>query len=201
MSPQFFFKVLHGLSVFFHQIPLIDDNNGRFSLFVCISGNLGILFGKAFGCINHNQTNICPVNCHIGTQDAILFNFFRYLGFSPDSGGINQDELALFIFHSCIRCVTGCSGNIRHNHTLFPSNAVDQRRLADIRFPNNGDPNRIVLFFQFRFWRQSIIDRIQHITAAMTMFRRNRKRIAQSQIIELIEFHRRFTDFITFIDC
>ena len=30
---------------------------------------------------------------------------------------------------------------------------------------------------------------------------RHRNRITDSQIIELIEFHRRFSDFITFIDC
>ena len=166
-----------------------------------ITGNLGILFRKALCGIDQNQADIRPIYRHIGTQHAIVLDALCNLCLFPDSGGVNEGESALFVFHNGIRCITCCPCHIGNDNTFLSGDAVDQRGLAHVRLTDNGNLDVILVVILRILLRQVFIEGIQHIAGAVAMCRRNGIGIADSQIIELIEFHRRFTDFITFIDC
>ena len=47
-------ELVHGLGVFFYQIPLIDDNDAGFAAFVRNAGNAFILGGHALGRVDKN---------------------------------------------------------------------------------------------------------------------------------------------------
>ena len=165
-----------------------------------ISGNLGILFRKALGSVNKDQAHVRTVYRHIGTQHAVMLDTLGDTGFFPDAGGVDEDELSLFVFHHGIRCVTGRAGNVGHDGTLFPGDAVHQRGLAYVRLADDRHVDGILIVLQLVLRRQQVIDRIQHIAGAVTVRRRDGKRVADAQVIEFVQLHRRFTDRVALVD-
>ena len=60
--------------------------------------------------------------------------------------------------------------------------------------------NGIFVVLQLILRRQQIVNCVQHIAGAVTVCRGDRKRVADAQIVELIQFHRRFPDRIALVD-
>ena len=82
--------LIDGLIIFFHGIPLIYRNDNSFAPLMGNPCNLGILFGNAFGSVNHNDHNVCPLHCRHSADNAKPFQLFLDLVLTPQTRGINK---------------------------------------------------------------------------------------------------------------
>ena len=106
----------------------------------------------------------------------------------------------MFIFNHRIGCIPCRTCYIGDDGTIFSSNAIHQRGLSNIRLPDDGNMNGIFIQILRILRRKQLIDTIQQISGSMSMHRRNGIRIAQPQIIELVNFHRGISQLIALVD-
>ena len=136
---------------------------------MCNTGDLCILLGHTFCCINHNNNHVCTLHCRNCTDHAVTFQFFFDFAFAPKACCINKDIFSVFPFNFCIYCISGCSGNIRNNHAVFTKKLVDQGRLTYVWFSYNCDLRNILILICIRILREFLYNFIQHITNTGTV--------------------------------
>ena len=201
ITAHFFSHAVHGLTVFFDQIPLVDDNNAGLACFMGHTGHLSILLGDTFGGVDHDEAHIGTLNGHGSTEHAVLLNIFFHLGLLTDAGGINEHKLALVVFKTGVNGVACGACHIGDDHTLLTKDLIDQRRLARVRLANDGHLNGVILFFLFFLLREVLDTGIQQIAGSVTMNSRNSNGIAQSQIVELIKIRVHSAGLIHLVNC
>ena len=192
---------LHGVSIFFHQIPLVYDDDTRFSCIVCLSSHLGILLGNAFCGINHNHADICTLYRHQRTHDRKLLDFLLYLGFAPNPRRINESELPILVIELCIDAVARCARNIGYDYALLSQNLIEQRGLSNIGLTDERHTNPVCIFINAIFRRKILIYLVQQVARTITMQCGNSERLSQSQIVKFIKFRLGLSGLITFVDC
>ena len=114
------------LIIFFNGIPFIDRDNNTFSALMGNSCDLRVLFSHTLCRIDHNNTYIGTLHCRHGTNDTVALNFFLNLILTTESCRINKHVFLSIVTDVCIDCITGCSCNIRYDHTIFLCQFIDQ---------------------------------------------------------------------------
>ena len=66
------------MRVLFHQIPLVHNDNGGFTLFVNETDNFYVLFGKSFRAIYDEHANVATSNGVEGAHIAVIFHVVVY---------------------------------------------------------------------------------------------------------------------------
>ena len=188
-----------GFIILFNCIPFIDSNDNTLAALMCDSGDLCILLGYTFGCIDHYNDHICPFNCCYGTNHAVTLNFFFDLTFTAKSCCVNKNVFPVFPFYFGIDCISGSSCDIRNDHSVFAQKFVDQRRFTYVWFTNHCNLRDIVIFFCIQIFREFPNDLIQHIADTGTVGRRNCYRLSDSKIIKFIDVHHIFLNAVNFI--
>ena len=61
------------------------------------------------------------------TYHAVSLNLLLYLTLPAKTGCINKNVIPTLPFYSGINCISGGSGNIRNDHTVFSQKMIDQR--------------------------------------------------------------------------
>ena len=165
-----------------------------------IARNLGILLGEARRRVDHDNAHVCTVYRHIGTQDGIMLDLLGDLGLSADAGGIDEHEPPLLAVDDRICRITGRAGDVGNNHALLARNAVDERRLAGIRLADDSDLDVGILVILNILLREELDDLVKHIAGAVTVNGRNRERVTESEIVELIHIHRHLAQGVALVD-
>ena len=119
---------------------------------MCDSGNLCILLGYPFRCINHHNDDIRTLHCGYGTDNTVSFEFFFNFIFSSKTCRINENIFISIPFYFCINGISCSSGNIRNNNTGFSKDFINQRRFSHIRLSYHRNLwNLILLIFSGMF--------------------------------------------------
>ena len=166
---------------------------------MCNTGNLCILLGHTFRCINHNNDHICTLYCSNCTDYTVTFQFFFDFAFTAKPCRINKDIFSVFPFNFCIDGISGRSGNVRNNHAILTEKLVDQGRFTYVWFSDDCNLRNIIIFICVCIFREFLYDFIQHITNTGTVCCGNCNRFSYSQIIKLIDIHHVFLDTVYFI--
>ena len=103
------------------------------------------------------------------------------------------------IVYNRIGSIASSACNIGYNCSLFTRNFVYKRGFADIWLTNNRNFNNIFIRVVKTALRDIFDDLIKKVTRSVSVNRRYRYRIAESQIIEFIKFRRKSTYIINLI--
>ena len=104
--------------------------------------------------IQHQDADIGVLNGPDGTHDGIIFQIFRHLVFTADTGRIHQIEIKPELGITGVNGVPGGSGDIGHDVTFSSDKRVDQAGLACIRSPDNGKTGDILIRFVIGSFRE-----------------------------------------------
>ena len=178
---------LHGVGLFFNEVPLVDHHDAGLARFVGETGDLGVLLGDALTGIHHDDADIRTLNGHLGTHDGELLNAVVHLGLAADAGGVYENVLAEFVVHSGIHAVTGGAGHVGHDHTLFTQNEVDEGGLAHVGLADHGHTDALLVLVVGILVGEVLKAGVQQLVGAVAVDGGEGDGIAQTQRIELID--------------
>ena len=188
------------LVILLDRIPLVDRDDNSFSALVCDSGNLGILLRDALRRIDHDDADIRPLHrCH-RTDDAVALDLFLNLILPSKTCGINKDIFFSVVGNVGINRIARGSRNVGDNHTVLLCQLVNEGGLADIRLTDDRNLRALVLLLVLRIVREVLDHFIQHISKSQHGCRRDRKRIADAEIVELIHIRHELLKAVHFVD-
>ena len=176
---QLFALFVHRVPVFFDRVPFIHRNNARFAELVRNTGNFGVLFGKAFGRVNHNYTDVGAFHRHAGAQDRIFFNLVFDFVFAAKPCGVDKYKIAEFVFDNRVRRVARGARDIGDDCAFLAGNGVNKRRLADIRFADNRHADSVAFVLAIGFVGQIRQNSVEQIAGAVAVNGGNGNRVAE----------------------
>ena len=168
---------IHRSAVLFESVPLVDSDNTGFTHLMRNTGDLRILLGKALDRINHDNTDICPLNSHFGSDNAVFFDLIVHSAFSSEPGGINKQKFTGFVRDIGVGRISCGAGNIRDNGSFLAGNLIDKRRFSDIRLSDDGNFDHVVVLFGLLRIGKKSEHFIKQIARAVTVNSRNSNRV------------------------
>ena len=148
---------------------------------------LGVLLGNAVVGVDHNETHIAALNGHRGPQNAVFLDIVVHLGLLPHTGGVDKVVLPLGVLKIAVNGVPGGAGHIADDDTLLTQNAVGQAGFSHIRLADDGHLNHVGLLVLVLLRREIFQTLVQQVTGAVAMHGGDSHRVAEAQIIELVE--------------
>ena len=153
-----------GLIVLFNGIPFIYNDDDTFSTLMCDSCDLGILLSYSFCRIDHNQDHIRSFYCRNCTNNTVALQFLFDLILTAKSCCINEYILFSIVHYFRVNGISCSSGNIGYDHTVFSDQTVDDRRLPNVRLPNDCNSRTVIFLFLACPFRKICQNLIQHIS-------------------------------------
>ena len=145
------------------------------------TGDLGVLLRNALARVDHDETHVRTLNGELRAHDGKLLDAVVHLGLAADAGGVDEDILAVFVLQARVHGVARCAGHIRDDDAVFAEHEIDERGLADVRLADDGDADEIVLFLAFFLGREVFDAGVEHFVRAVTVDRRKRDRVAETE--------------------
>ena len=125
----------------FHEVPLVRHDHNPAARAVRFPTDRRIVIRRAFFRIEDERDHIRVRDGLLRERDAHDFNFAA----APDAtrpahaGGVHDSEPAAMPQERHIDRVARRTGHIADQHALLADQTVDQRRLADVGTPDDGD--------------------------------------------------------------
>ncbi len=166
-----------------------------------ITCNLCVLFSNAFCRIDHDDTDIGFLDRGKRTDHTVLLYSILDTALLTETGSIDDRKLTVLILDQRVDRVSRSTRDIRDDRALGTGHIVGKRGFTRIRLTDQGDTDRVILLFTRSFFRELLVDRVEHLTKSQTMGGRDRVNFAETEVIELIELGRRFTDMVDLVYC
>ena len=165
------------------------------------TGDLFVLLGDAFLGVDHDQTDICTFNCHLGAEYGELFKTVLDLRLTADARGVDEDELAVLVFKLGIDGIARRASHIGDDTAFLTGQTVDDGRLADVGLADDGDLDIILIALDLLVGRGKLQHAVEQITGACAVQRRQRNQVfVKAELVELVEFHRKIADGVDLVD-
>ena len=191
---------LHRLVVLFDGVPLIDRDDAALARLVRDAGDLRILLGEADRRVDQDHADVGAVDRHLGAQIAVVLDGVLHLALAAQAGRIDERERAEPVLDRRIHGVARRARDVGDDAAVLAGNAVDERRLADVRLADDRHLDDLALLFVLRLLGQMLEDGVQQVAGAVAVHRRNLNRVAEAEVVELIEIDRRLAERVAFVD-
>ena len=129
-----------------------------------------------------------------------MLKVFLNLVLAAKTRCINEYIFSSIVLHDSIHRIPGGSRNIRHDQAVLAEQCVDQRRLPDIRFSDNGDLGPVILHLARLCLRKILQHLVKQIADSRPVRRGNRMRIADSKIVKLVDARLIFDKIVNLVD-
>ena len=178
---------VHGLVVLLHRVPLVHHDDAGLSRLMGQTRHLGVLLGNAVVGVDHNETHIAALNGHGGPQNAVSLDIVVHLGLLPHTGGVDEVILALGVLKIAVDGVPGGAGHVADNDTLLTQNTVGQAGFPHVGLADDGHLDHVGLLVLVLLRWEIFQTLVQQIAGAVAMHGGDGHRVAEAQIIELVE--------------
>ena len=120
-------------------------------------------------------------------QRRVVLDGVRDLGLAAQPGGVDEDDPAAVDLEREVDRVAGRAGHLADDHALLAQQPVDERRLADVGAPDDGQADRVVVLLGDLLLRrgQALHDRVEQVARAEPLHGGDRHRVAQAQPVEV----------------
>jgi hypothetical protein len=189
IEPQPVVELLRKILPFpLHQIPFVHGNHHAPSGPLGFARDCAVLIRRAELGINDEHHDVGVGNGAFGCQhaDGLDSTRSRHASRLPDTGRIDDSELTLAPAETRVHGIPSGAGQIADEHALFTQHAVHERRLPDIRTPDDGDAGLggLGLLF-FGPGRQAFDDLVEQIADALTVFAGDLQNRIEAQLVEV----------------
>jgi len=150
-----------------------DTAIGNGVLLQDVTQQSGVLVGQAFTGINQQHHNMRQFNRLQRLDGAEFFHRFGNTRPTPDPGSVNQFILLAIPLGKDADGIAGGAGLVKGQHTIFPEDAVNQRRFAHVGPADDGQPQQVFvhsfrLFSVLCRWHDASWRRSASATASST---------------------------------
>ena len=138
----------------FHQVPLVHGDDDAAPRALGLAGDRAVLIGRAKRRVDDQHDEVGVGNRALRQKHADRFDRSRarHAPGLPDACRVDDPELALMPAEIRVNGVARRAGDIADEHALLAQDAIDERRLPDVRAPDNRNPRLGLLrFLLFRF--------------------------------------------------
>ena len=173
---------LHGHGVFLDEIPLVGGDDESLSGFLRIVDKTFVVRGESLVDIDDHHRYIGAVQAAQGPQGTVVIEGFLELRDTAQAGGIHQDHRAAVQCETGVGGIAGGSGNIAHQHRLFPRQGIHQRGFSHVRSTDDRNLQSILFLMNYPFARRKKRDDgIEEVPCSPPGKPGNRNGIPQSQ--------------------
>ncbi len=132
------------------EIPLVEGDDEPSPLLRDESGDVRVLRRQAFERVDEKDGHVGPIDRLDGSNGrvAVRVRSSRNLARALDAGRIDEDDLRPTPLEVGVDRVSGGSGDVADDGSFFAEQRVQKARLADIRSPDQGNRDVLVLFFE-----------------------------------------------------
>ena len=149
--------------------------------------HLGVLLRHALVGVDHNEADITAVDGHGGAEDAVLLDVVVHLGLFTHTCRIDEVILAVLVLKVAVDGVAGRACHVADDDALLAEDAVGEGGLAHIGLTDDGHLNDIVILVLFHLVGEVLKALVQQIASTVTVDGGHRHRIAETEVIELVE--------------
>ena len=165
-----------------------------------VTGDLGVLLGKADSGVDHDDADAAALNGGQAAQDAVALNAAFHLALFAQAGGIGKDELAVLVLHHRVDGVAGGAGLVGHDQAVLAQDVVDEAGFAHIGAADDSNGDAVVSILRLFLKVEVSADGVQQVTGAVAMHAGNGDQLAQAQAVEIVQLHRRLADLVALVD-
>src|SRR5512132_94476 len=104
---------------------------------------------------------------------------------AADARGVDEDEGVVATFEDSVDRVTGRARRLRDDHAVVPEDRVQQRRLTDVRPPEDRDADCVVGSLLTPGTGKLLDDLVEEIAAAVPVQRGDGPWVAEAQAVQV----------------
>ena len=151
------------------------------------TGDLRVLLGDAVARVDHDQAHIRALDGELCAHDGEFLDAVVHAGLAPDTGGVDKDILAVFVFKAAVDAVARRAGDVADDDALFAEDEVHERGLADVRLADDGDAGMVRVRIVRILRREVLQTGVEQVARAMAMHGGDGDRIAEAEGVKLID--------------
>src|SRR3954449_12267387 len=127
------------------DVPLVEDERGRRALLHRELGDAQVLARDPVVRVADDERDVGALDRALGAQRRVVLDRVLDLGLAAQARGVDEDHLAPIDLEREVDRVARRAGDVGDDHALGAEQAVDERRLADVRAPDDREADRVVL--------------------------------------------------------
>ena len=162
--------------------------------------HLGVLLGKAHLGVDEDKAHVGPLHGHFRPQVAVVLDGVLHLALAAQAGGVDKGEGAVLVLDGGVHRVPGGAGNVRDDAAVLPCHLVHQGGLAHVGLTDDSHLDDVALVVVLHVLGQDVADTVQQIAGAVAMDRGHHHRVAQAQVVELVELRRGLAYGVALVD-
>ena len=126
-----------GLGV--EQLPLVEHDHDRTAGGIDALGQALILMGDAVGGIDDQHGRVGPIDRLQSPYERVVLGALVDTRLPAHPGGVDEAQRAVRRFDDRVDGVSRRTGHVVHDRTLIADQPIEQRRLPDVRPPDDGN--------------------------------------------------------------
>ena len=176
-------------ALLFQQIPLVQHQRGRAARLHRQLGDPQVLGGHPVAGVAHDQRHVGAFGGPPRAQRRVVLDRVADLGGAADPGRVHERQLLLAEPQDRVDRIAGGAGAVGDDHPLPAQEAVDQRRLADVRAPDHGQAHLLLVVLRLRLLGsnavQELDDPVQQVPGSQALGGGHRNRVTEAETVEL----------------
>ena len=169
------------------RVPLVEHERRGAALLHRQLGDAQVLAGDPVGRVADDERDVGALDRPLRAQRRVVLDGVLDLGLAAQAGGVDEDQLAPVDLHRQVDRVARGARDVGDDHALRARDAVDERRLADVRAPDHGEADDVLLLGgDLLLGGQHVDERVEQVAGAQALRGRHGDRVAQAQRVELV---------------
>jgi hypothetical protein len=149
-------------------------------------GDAQVLARDAVRGVADDERDVRALDRPLRAEGRVVLDGVLDLRLAAQARRVDEDQAPPVDLQREVDRVAGRSGDVAHDHALGPEQAVDERGLADVRAPDDGEADDVVvLLLGLVLLGQQLDDAVEQIAGAEPLGGRHGDRVAQAEREEL----------------
>ena len=181
LGAQLLFHRRHGVAVFFHRVPFVDDHHAGTAVLFNAARQALILLGHPIEGIDHQNTHITAFNGLETPVDAEEFRAVIDAATPADARRVHQAPGTILANDAGVNRVASGAADGADNRPLLSADGIQQTGFPDIRPSDDGHLNRLLLVTLLILRGQKGEHLIQQFSSASAVDGRDRMGFTQAK--------------------
>src|SRR3954470_16264316 len=167
------------------DVPLVEHERRRRALLHRELGDAHVLARDAVVGVADDERDVGALDRPLRAQRRVVLDRVLDLRLAAQAGGVDEDHAAPVDLERQVDRIARRSRHLGDDHALGAEHAVDERRLADVRPPDDREADRVVLLLLVLLLGQQLDDAVEQVAGAEALRGRDGDRLAEAERVEL----------------
>src|SRR4051794_10411192 len=167
------------------DVPLVEDERRRTALLHRQLGDAQVLGRDAVVGVADDQRDVGALDRALGAQGGVVLDRLGDLRLPAHAGGVDDHQAAAVDLEREVDRVARRARDLGDDHALAAQEAVDQRRLADVRATDDREADDVVVLLLGLALGEHVDDPVQQVPGPEPLGGGDRLRIAEPEAVEV----------------